>query len=717
MNRESFSPARARRPARACLAGVLALLLGACGGSGSDEPSSPGGPTQRAAALRQFEGAQACADAEQYIEDQAVAQMRAQIEAARDGKGGWGGWNPFFVRTTTGEVLTAAGDTTTTAAPTEFTTTNLRTAGVDEADIVKNDGTRIVALSGQRLHVVQSWPPEQMHGQGSLAIEGWPRELFLDGHDRAVVLSSVDTSYARIGFDAVICPLDGCGRDWVSRTKITEVDLADPAAPRVVRELYLPGRYSAARKIDRSVRLVLTDPLHYPADVRWFPAWDDKLWADPERLKAAWNQLIVDNERLIRAPALAAWLPAAQLGSGAQAQPLPHACTDLARVNAPTRQGLVTVATWQLGSGTLARSSVLAEGGTVYASARHLYVVTPRWWSWPEIGQTDQSYIHQFDITSPERAEYRASGMVEGTIGDAFALDEAASGHLRVVSTLLRRVPNPADPKDTWGRLETAARITVLEPRTDAGGALLAEVGRTPDMAPGERVMSSRILGSRGFVVTFRQVDPLFTVDLADPTAPKVLGELKVPGFSSYLHPIGENHLLGIGTYVPEPTPGAPVDWTDRGMQIAIFDVSDLARPRQTFVHRVGTVWGSSEAQWDHRAFTWLASRGLLALPYTSWEWQNGNWFDGRLRSEVQLYRVDAAQGITPLGALGLGDMAREHTGQDWRWIEQAYARRSIIADDWLYAVSDIGIRVAPIGELGKPAATAMFAADAAGGR
>ncbi len=672
---------------------AAATLLSACGGGGSSPtpPPDPGPSVRPQGSLQAFEGAQACSELESYLETQAVGHMRTQLEAARDGKGFWGGDVVFSVSAVRDGAVTAS------PAPSQISQTNLRTSGVDEADLVKHDGTRIVAIAGQRLQVLRSWPADQLALQGTLQLTGQPLELFLDGRDRAIVLAlQAQTLPSGLMPSIGICPLLGCGPQQ-QQLRLIEVDLSNPAQPRITRELTLPGRYITARKVERSIRVVLADPLALPPGMRWYPEGDDKLWADKERLRAAWDRLIADNETLIRARSLLDWLPVAQLSSGGQTRNLPQACSEFAKVNAPSKLGLLTVATWNLNEGSLQRSSVLAEPGAVYASTRHLYVATSHWWSWPEIGQTDRSYLHQFDISRPERADYLASGSVEGQVGDSFALDEAASGHLRVVSTLNRRVADAQNPSNTWGRMETAARLSVLQRQ----GGSLVETGRTADLAPGERVMSARLMGDRGFIVTFRNVDPLFTLDLSRPEAPRVLGELKIPGFSSYLHPLGPNHLIGVGTYVPEPEPGQPVNWAERGLQLSIFDVSDMARPRQTHTLKTGTLQGFSEAQFDHRAFTFLPERGLLALPYASWQPIARDSLGSQLRSEVQLYRLAPASGIQPLGALDLSDL----TGASGF----ALARRSLLADDWLYALSDGGVRAARIDALRNPVATVRY--------
>jgi len=687
-------PKHPRSLAALLLASTALLGLSACGG-GQGQPNGPApepSPTVRPlGSLQAFEGAQACTELERYLEDQAVGHVRTQLEAARDGKGFWGGGMPLTLA-----AVREGAVPTSSPAPGQISQTNLRTEGVDEADLVKHDGTRIVALSGQRLQVLRSWPADQLALQGTLQLPGHPQELFLDGRDRAIVLSQQsEPLFGRLVADMGICPLLGCGPQQ-QQLLLIEVDLSNPAQPRITRELTLPGHYISARKIGQSIRLVLADPLSLPAGLRWYPEGDDKLWSDKDRLRAAWDRLIADNEALIRARSLQDWLPVAQLNSAGQSRSLPQSCAEFAKVNAPSKLGLMTLATWNLAEGSLHRSSVLAEPGTVYASAKHLYVATSHWWNWPELGQSDRSYVHQFDISRPERADYLASGVVEGQVGDSFALDEAASGHLRVVSTLSRRVPNPQEPDNSWGQLETAARLSVLQRQ----GSTLREVGRTPDLAPGERVMSARLMGDRGFVVTFRNVDPLFALDLSRPEAPRVLGELKIPGFSSYLHPLGPNHLIGVGTYVPEPEPGQPVNWTERGLQLSIFDVTDMARPRQTHTLKTGSLHGFSEAQFEHRAFSFLPERGLLALPYASWEPQTQDPWRNQLRSEVQLYRLDPGSGIHSLGALDFSDIG----GSGW-----AMARRSLLADDWLYAVGDGGVRVARIDALRNPVATVHY--------
>ncbi|MDP2269222.1 MAG: beta-propeller domain-containing protein [Archangium sp.] len=658
--------------------------------------------------LQSFTGGSACQDLETYLEDTAVLQMRTQLEAARDGVPGWGwwgGWGRGGLEFDTAGGLAPASANSAQSAPTNVTTTNNQVAGVDEADFVKNDGTRIFALSGSTLHAVRSWPADQTAVQGTLKIEGYPREMFLDGTDKAVVFSSIYTWYPLSNAGGVSCLGLHCGYSYANTVKVTEVDVSDLTNLRVTRESFLPGNYESARKIGASVRLVLSDSFNFPPGFKWSPDWDENLWNDKPRLRAAYNRIIAQNETLIRSQTLAEWVPAAKIKTATGTTLVPHACDAFARVNAPTRLGQVSVVTLDLDASSLHRTSILAEPGEIYSSADNLYVATRHWWWWPAPGQSDTTYVHKFDITQPGNAVYVASGTVDGHIVDQFSMDEAASGHLRVVTTIQTRVPDTTNPDNWWGTMQTTNRLSVL----GENAGYLDVVGQSPDLAEGERVMSSRMIGDRGFVVTFRQVDPLFTFDLSDPTNPRKIAELKIPGFSTYIHPMDATHLLTIGTYVPEPVNGQQPDWSARALQLAIFDVTDLAHPVQTHTQLVGTAYGWSEAANEHKAFNYFAAKKLLAIPFADWSNTGSGDYWNSFRSDLKVYSVDPLLGFTARGSVSMADMYQVQQYAGWTYYWQPYVRRSVMADDFVYAISDSGIRVANVANLSAPIATTRF--------
>ncbi|MBI5544119.1 MAG: beta-propeller domain-containing protein, partial [Deltaproteobacteria bacterium] len=549
-------------------AGTLGLLGAGCGNPIPDPPA-----VTKRAMLQSFQGQSACQDLEKYLEDTAVLQMRTELESARDGVPSWGWWGgfrggPMFGMADANAATPTAGagqsgGSETKSAPTDYTTTNNQVAGVDEADFVKNDGTRIFTLSGQNLFAAKSWPADQTQVKGSLKIDGWPREMFLDGTDKVVVFSSVYDWYPLSNSRGAYCWSMYCGYYYSNTVKVTVVDVTDLSNLKATQEFYLPGSYNSARKVGSSVRLVISDGFNFPQTVQWYPS-NVTDWNDKSALKKAYDDLIVANEKEIRAQTLAEWVPAAKLIENGKTTTLPHACGDFAKVNAPTRLGTVSVVTLDLTHpDTIGRNSIIAEPGEIYASEKNLYVATRHWWWWPAPGQKDTTYFHKFDISQPDQAHYVASGTVEGYINDQFSMDENAAGFFRVATTIQTRVADLSNPMNWWGRLETTNKVSVLGENNGS----LDVVGQSAEFTKGERIMSARFVGDKGFVVTFRQVDPLVTFDMTDPTKPTKIGELTIPGFSTYIHPIDANHLLTIGEYVPPPGPNGQTDWRARALQ------------------------------------------------------------------------------------------------------------------------------------------------------
>jgi uncharacterized secreted protein with C-terminal beta-propeller domain len=241
------------------------------------------------------------------------------------------------------------------------------------------------------------------------------------------------------------------------------------------------------------------------------------------------------------------------------------------------------------------------------------------------VEQTAGTDIHRFDISDPTRATYDMSGHVDGQLLDQFAMDEH-DGHLRVATTT----------GEAWiergGAGESESHVVVLAPRDGA----LTEVGRVSGLGRGETIQSVRFLGTVGYVVTFEQTDPLYTIDLSDPAAPRVAGELKILGYSAYLHPIGDGRLIGVGQDATE-------DGRQLGTQVALFDVRDPAAP--TRVAQATLPNSSSGAEWDHHAFLWWPDAGLVAIPVSAFD---GTPFEGLVGYTVD---VDGAT-ITERGRI-----------------------------------------------------------------
>jgi uncharacterized secreted protein with C-terminal beta-propeller domain len=319
-------------------------------------------------------------------------------------------------------------------------------------------------------------------------------------------------------------------------------------------------------------------------------------------------------------------------------------------------------------------TSVMTDGRIVYASPESLYVATERWSDRPLPDQPTKEVngvttaIHKFDISSPLRTQYRGSGSVSGYLLSQWSLSEY-KGVLRVVST-----ESPA----WWGPGggEPESFLTTLR----SSGAALVQAGRIGELGKGERVYAVRFVGDTGFVVTFRQIDPLYTIDLSLPERPRVLGELKIPGYSAYLHPIGEDLLLGVGQDATEE--GRPT-----GTQLSLFDVSDLRRPTRLHTEHLGLGW--SEAESDHHAFLYWPRTGLVVIPF---------------EQRAVGYRVGRTRGIDPAGRI-------EHEAGKLSWTPGV--RRSMVVRDSVLTVSDAGVKSSSLATLAERGWAAFPPAEA----
>jgi uncharacterized secreted protein with C-terminal beta-propeller domain len=666
---------------RFVLAAVLlsAVLAGCSSDSGSNGVPTPRG-IDRSPLLTQVTS---CSQLETAIEDALVLEMKSSLEQLRKydyyiGDRGI----PVGAGAPGGPVAApSAGE-----GPTSVSTTNTQVAGVNEADFVQNDGTRVAVLAGGKLHLLSSWPPEAMAETASLTIDGWPRDMFLVG-DRVVVFSNVYIPRKIEGDHPICAPAGGIAVDaycgyWASDvTQITTVDVSDLSQPKITSEILLPGYYLSARRIDQRVRVVMSDTLPFPDGIRYWP--DLPPGATTEQRDKAFDELEAANEALIRSRSLEDWLRKGEVRiPGGQTTPIDYQCSEFALSSAPTRPGLLTVSTVDLTTDSLkSRTSVLAEPGTVYASKDTLYIATSHWWWWPEIGQSDATYVHGFDLRDPDKATYIGSGTVDGSVRDQYSMDEFA-GALRVATHLTTRVADGTP----WGTLKGANRISTLTP----GGGSLHLTGKTADYGADEQTFGTRFLGPRGFVITARQIDPLFTFDLSDPAHPTKIGELEMPGFIAYLHPIDDTHLLGIGR---EPGAGGMMQ-----LKVALLDVTDLSDPKLQAVQLVGQGWSYSDALWDPKAFTWLPAQKMLAIPFADYGGQD-------FVSDLRLFQVDPAAGtIQARGSLSMSDVYQTWSSQGWTYSWSPWIRRGILADStdgqFVYAISDAGVRSAKVASL-----------------
>lgn len=445
-------------------------------------------------------------------------------------------------------------------------------------------------------------------------------------------------------------------------TTLTLVSLADPTAPQVVASSDVEGSLVTARDAAGRARVV----------VQSTPVAAEQLSMATTRSAALAAVDGLDEVDL---------LP--RMATGGRVQPL-GACDDVlvapALSPAPDTPidrswsaplGTVTVLTVGDDLVDLQPVSVQGNAETVYASTASLYVAAA---SWDQGGsRTD---VHRFSLAGDGPASYTGSGRAPGHLLNQFSLSERG-GALRLVTTLDGggvdgpTVDGPAIGGPAGGPAldmapvgASSARLTVLD--TDG---TLDEIGHLDGMGIGEQVQSVRFMDDLAYVVTFRQVDPLYALDLSDPRAPRLLGELKIPGFSEYLHPVGEGLLLGVGREV-DPDTGI-----DEGLKVSLFDVSDPLTMRE--IDQIVLPMARSEVSADHRAFLWDPSRRQAVVPVELSGCDMTGRCDGAPGGAALVLRADRD------GLVEVGRFAHEPLPG---WSLQP--NRTVLVDDDLWSVS-----------------------------
>ena len=512
-----------------------------------------------------------------------------------------------------------------------YSTTNVQEEGIDEPDVVKTNGRHLFNVQFNRVRsvAIEDGGPRLAD---TLDVPNGVHELLLRKQRLLVISRGRPRFRTGPGSPRYVPPYAQF------RTTLTEVDISNPSTMRVIRTLTLEGHYLAARLQGGVVRLVVLAAL--PRDI-------DFEYGDLER-----------NRERIRTAPLAKWLPGYEVrrgGSESAKRRYLVQCKHVWRPRTFSGLGLLTVSTIDLDRGLEPTNTValLSDGHIAYASASSLYVTTERWSHRAERANMRpargaQTAIHKFGIASPVRTRYRASGTVPGFLLSQWSLSERDE-ILRVAST--------STPVDVQVE-EAETSLTTLEEQNGR----LVHIGRLGKLGQGERVYAVRFVDDVGYVVTFRQVDPLYTVDLSEPRAPKLRGELMIPGWSSYLHPVGKRLLLGLGQ---DGTGGGEA----AGLQLSLFDVSDLRRPER--LHKRVAGRGESAAEYDHHAFLYWRPLRLVVIPadvYTA---------TSRIAGAIG-FRVGRKTGIREIGRI-------THPN--------AYGiSRALVIGDSLYTVSDAGI-------------------------
>jgi uncharacterized secreted protein with C-terminal beta-propeller domain len=610
---------------------IAAVLVALPLGGGKDgPPSGRGGTAHAAGALKPFS---TCDAVLQYFKDQAPEYL---IERA----GGGGAGGAIDVPMAGAERAAGAdssGQAAETGPPPAHSTTNVQEAGVDEPDIVKTDGNRIVAVAQARVHVV-GVKGGKMTLRKTLP-DTMVRNVFLSP-DRVLVFSGQPGQSFEPGFH------------WPGQQAVlTMYDIANLGDPQLLATLTIDGNVLDARLVGTQVRVatVSSPDVDAPSPVYTRSGISRK---SKDELRAAVARTTVDD-----------WIPAYTLHDGAGEQVSKGRlveCADLAHPETFSGLDTVTVSSFDMESALQSRKTVgvIAGGQQIYATDTSTYVATT---DWSRDGSPAKTSMHKFVTAASGANTYKGSGEVPGTLLNQYAMSEY-DGVLRVASTVSER-RGWANPRQVTEGVVTTLREQdgVLRQLGQVGG-----LGREDN----ESIYAVRFIEERGYVVTFRKTDPLYVLDLRNAAAPKVVGELKIPGYSGYLHPVGEDLLLGVGQSGSESGDGTvPTRGGQPGVQFSLFDISDPASPRRIDTQTYGG--GAASAEFDPKAFLYWQPRSLIMAPTHLYGDHRGRGaFSG-----LVLLRADA-DGLTELGRLE----AREAHGA---------VHRSLVIGDTVYLLSD----------------------------
>lgn len=551
------------------------------------------------------------------------------------------------------------------SSDTPYSSTNLQEEGVDESDIVKNDGQNIYVLRGNIIHVIQALPADAVSEVATIELDGQGDSLYLR-EGKLVALTQRWSWYhpwtgsggaevdATVSVEASDILVGGDDNDGAEST-VTVIDVSNPAAPVIEATIKFEGSLASSRLIANRLYLVLATtprlpPNPIPLLINAMPLDE---WIPDYETTAADGTVVASGD-------IGSW-------------------QDFYRPDYPDGYSIVTVVTVDVDAPTspFKTTAISADAGTIYASTEALYVTDTDYDYSSGSSRTDTA-IHKLSFTQDGTA-YRGTGLVPGRLLSQYSLGEY-QGYLRVATTVEEF--NNGD-----ARLDN--NVYVLK-ESGSEDATLPVVGKIEGIAPGEQIYAARFLGNRGFLVTFRRVDPLYTLDLTDPAAPVIVGELKVPGFSDHIQLLDENHLLTIGKDAQDAGNFA---WI-QGLQLSIFDVTDPANPTLLHKELIGGRGTSSEANQNPKAFNYYPERQALAFPADVYGTSSGGPTWGRHEfTGLYVYRVTVENGFEFLGRIS----SSEGTNAGGCFLYYYGFTRGVFIGDTVYSVTERNVKAADL--------------------
>ena len=502
------------------------------------------------------------------------------------------------------EDITNVSKSAETKEEANYSTTNIQEENVDEADIVKTDGKYIYMVSQAKIVIVDIRNnnmvlSSKVEFQNNDFI---PRELYING-DKLIVFGDSNASI----MTKTMSIYDVAVMDDQMKSTMIIYDITDRTSPQEIRKIQVEGYYTSSRMIGDNVYFVTNRTLYTSKMLKYTyeeineddykPKYEDSIMEEEEKIdfKDIYYFNYIEN-------------PSYLILAGINLNDVKEA--DI--------------------------KTFLGAGDNVYCSDKNMYIVKTGETINPETKEVGDSYtkILKFNLKNG-KINFKAETEISGYVNNQFSMSESDE-YFRIATTSGKQ----------WNLTdETTNTLYILDEK-------LHEVAHLGDLAKGERIYSVRYMEDKAYIVTFKQVDPLFVIDLSNPTQPQVLGELKIPGYSTYLHPYDETHLIGIG-----------------------YDISDYSNPKELFKVNIGDKYTSSEVLYNHKALLYLKDKDLIALPV--------NMYYKKPEYKALIYKIDLTQGF----------VLQDEILHEYSNTGDSSIRRIVYANDDFYAISNSQIK------------------------
>lgn len=580
------------------------------------------------------------------------------------------------------------------AGSSDYSQTNIQVHGVDEADIVKNDGKYIYAVSGRNIVIIDAFPAENSEIVSEINLSGNIHEIFVN-ENRLIVFGAeqnnlypVPLKDGTVGVAIKAMPEIGIMPSGYSNPEsfVRVYDITDRTAPLLDKNISVNGNYFESRMIGNYVYFIINQPIYrydniimprilegeivrdtLASEVYYFDIPDESY------IFSTINSLNLDNGEISGKTFMMGYTQNMYVSNDNIYITYPKRISNryyydkLIDIYSASVPGIISSKIeevkdsdmnyyekiqkageiLQAYSETLETDNRLSFQNNIQDKTERLHMEISR--------ETGKTVIHRISIDK-DSIEHKAEGEVPGSILNQFSMDEH-NDYFRTATTT-----------ESWRTGEASENnIYVLNMGLEV-------IGKIENLAEGERIYSARFIQDRAYIVTFRQVDPLFVIDLKNAKEPKVLGYLKIPGVSDYLHPYDENHIIGVGRDSSE-------DGGITGMKLSLFDIIDFENPKELSKYLIGGRGTYSEALTDHKAFLFSKEKNLLVIPVTIYEEWNYK-FNG-----ADVFSVDLQNGFQLRGSItheNESEKKTEYYYPDW----QSTIRRSLYIEDTLYTIS-----------------------------